>query len=217
MRMLYAILLVAVLAPSACACSMGMSLDFVQGLPEGYYLARNNNDAVIAEAVKRHTGRSAWHYARDNFYVKAPNVAENVSVVPVTIGMAGVQKGVYYNKLIVLLEEHVNVLVTRGRNVEIPHRNRQVPINLKLKTISAVKQKWVATYDFMRPTMSVSMRLNLSNVVKAKVLALLVPADKTKAVQVIRHNNPIRVHHCDSIIYVDGPMPKDAANGFYYF
>ena len=217
MRKLYAILLVAVFAPSAYACSMGMSLDFVHGLPEGFYLAGNNNDADIAETVKKHTGLSTWFYANDNFYVKAPEVAENAAVVSITIGMPVKVDDLHYNKLVVLLEEQVDVLVTRGRHVEIPHRNRQVPLNLKLKTTSALIQKWVATYKFKRPVMSMSMRLNLSKVDKAKVLALLVPVDETKPVQVIRQKKPTRIHRCDSTIYVDGPLPKGAENGFYYF
>ena len=138
-----------------------MSVDFVQGIPGGYYLIANEPD-YISKIVNKQLNRSDWIYVGEGYSVNAPEIAENSEIVPVTISTSEDSEGFPAGKLVIIVEKHVSVLDTKNRNIDIPHRNRQLPLNFEIRTISAVAPMRVATYEFQQTTKSVSTRLNLN-------------------------------------------------------
>lgn len=218
MRIVCVLLLSVVLNLPVYACSMGMSLYFESGIPEGYSLIHSQNHRM-QEIVQAILQRSDWVYAKNDFQIMAPDIAENSAIVPVTINMSPQTDQFRFARLIVLAEKYVDVLVTKDKVVEIPNRHGQVPLDLKLDTVRAGSLVSAATYHFSVYSITrLSMRLNLSDVSQARVIALLIPVDRSEPVQVIRQKEVTRlVHGCDETIYVDGPLPKGAIRGFYYF
>jgi len=200
------------------SCSMGVTLTFKEGLP-GSYEIESEADNNIASLVKKYTQRDDWVNADTALFIKAPSVAENSYVVPVSIDMTKESNIDEIGQVVVLVEKSVAVLRTRGQEIEIPHRNRQVPINLKLNTVNALTTEKVASYRFHDKAVSyLSMRLKLIGTQKARVIALLLPRNNTQPVKVMSQEQVTRVHGgCEHVIYVDGPMPAGAEQGYYYF
>jgi len=206
-----------VYAKKTFACSMGMSLYYVNGVPDGYRATKSDN---VSEVVSNYLGRSDWVHASDECHIETPQLAENAAVVPAQIVMPCSASGeVVFDTVIVVAEKLVDILVTRSRPVEIPNRDGQVPLNFEPKTTNtAAVFVRVATYQFGEYAVpELTMRLNLSGASKVRMLALLVPTDRSKPVQVIRQKKPSVIYSCDRTIYVDGPTPTGSESGFYYF
>jgi len=199
------------------ACSMGMSLNYVSRVPDGYRATKSD---ALSEVVTSYLGRTDWVYAGNECHIKAPEFAENAAVVPLQIVMPGPASGEFaFDEVIVLVEKLVDVLATKEQPANVPNRDGQVPLNFQPNTTStAAVFVRVAAYQFSGPEITeLNMRLDLSGASKARFLALLVPGDKSNPVQVIRQKKPTVIYSCDRTIYVDGPTPAGAERGFYYF
>ncbi len=207
--------------PVAYACSMGMSVHFVEGLPQGFELRHsiaNKPQRNIKRLVRRYLQRTDWRYAAEEYFIQAAEIAENSAVVPVSIKNAGTAQ-VLFERVVILLEKRIQVLDPQLNEADISNRNRQLPIDYQIKTLSASLFIEGASYRFPSGSlvMSLSQRFNLTDAESVNVLVLMEPLDKSKPVQVIYHNEPIRIHSCDTTIYVDGPVPEWAKRGYYYF
>ena len=200
------------------ACSMGVTLTFKEGLPASYVLA-SENENKITMLVQEYTQRDDWVNANATSFIEAPSLAENSHVVPVSIDMRGEAGIEDVAQVLVVVEKSIAVLRTKGKKIVIPHRNRQVPMNLKLDTEDAVFTEKVASYRFHDNVVNhLSMRLKFAGTHKARVIALLIPKNRIKPVKVISQKQVTKVHGgCDHVIYVDGPMPTGAEQGYYYF
>ena len=199
------------------SCSMGMSLSFVNGIPNDYQMTDVDNH-YIPGVIRKYLGRTDWEYANNNYFIKAPEISEQIEQVTVSVLMDKTEKEIRFEKLVIIAEKQVRVLRTKERNKEIPNKNGQVPLNFKPDTINAAKPMWVASYIFSQPVYSVSMRLNLTGFNQARILGLLVPADKSMPIQVIKQEGSIRFHpSCDSVIYVDSPTLINSGKDLYYF
>jgi len=218
MRKLFIGIISLLLSTPVFSCSMGVTLTFKEGLP-GSYVLESEANRTIASLVKKYTQRDEWINADAAAFIKMPSVAENSYVVPVSIDMTEASNIDDVGQVVVLVEKSVAVLRTKGQEIEIPHRNRQVPINLKLNTVNAVTTEKVASYRFHDKTVNyLAMRVKLRGTQTARVFALLLPKDNAQAVKVISQKKATRVHGgCEHIIYVDGPMPTGAEQGYYYF
>jgi len=197
---------------------MGMSLSFTSGIPDGYAVVQSHR-AQLTELVNKYSGHTDWVYASDDNFIKAPELAEDPTVIPVYINLQTNPPDRRHHKIIVLAEKHVNVLLTKQHNVVIPNRNGQIPLDLKLETTTAATTISVATYTLANyPISRLSIRLALPDVDMARLVVLLVPIDKSSPVKVIRQKKPIRIGlACERVIYVDGPLPRGTRRGFYYF
>ncbi|MEJ2050745.1 MAG: hypothetical protein P8Y60_13075, partial [Calditrichota bacterium] len=197
-------------AELAYACSMGMAVNFVEGLPPGFHIKHSiasQPKKKIKRLVRHYLQRKDWRYASADYVIQAAEIAENPAVVPVTVKNTGAVRE-KFSRVVILLERNIRVLDPNMSGADIPNRKRQLPLDYQLPTRSASSVMLAATYRFPsgNPVLLLSQRFNFMDVESVNILVLMEPTDKSKPVQVIYHQKSVRIYSCDTTIYVDGPM-----------
>ena len=228
MRILLSLLLM-ILSPQLLACAMGFGFHFTPDLPAGYVRSAGEGEAITA-FLDREYGPGKWEYAPAQLRVKAPDIAENSAIVPVTVGSDDAGMAGRYRRVRVLLEKQVDVLDASRFSPEylppVYHvdgedwQTRNHPKALQLHEITHKASAIGPVSEFAlsdRAIPDFSLRLNLQGVNGARMFAVFIPADGSRLVQVARQEGVIQVYpRCTRTIYVDGEWPAGLKSAYDY-
>lgn len=216
------------LADYASACSMGFGFSF-SPLREHTALKGNDKQAVD-DFLNREFGSGRWEQLQSPFMVDAPEIAENVAVVPVQVGTedlryAGVYKRIdmYTHSLLRTVDGdkyHHDYLPAvyhvAGEGADKKNNSRAFRFDqLTTKESSAIDKvgSWFP-HDVTLPF--VATRLNCQGMQNVRVFAVLTPWDDSQSVGIVMAEKPTRLHSCSSHFFVVGEWPDGLKSDYYY-
>lgn len=170
---------------------MGVFRNHINGLPV-LYVDTNNYEKLLNDYMIINHGNHKWKYADNSFYLKTPKGIEINTVIPISSGTENESYVGIFAKIIILNESHIDII--RGMR----------STSFWQKTDTAVKINKIATYK-LEPSLIpyVSMRLNLENSSKSRIIVLFIPRDSSKAIQIVRQSNILVTRHpCKRTIYL---------------
>jgi len=185
------LLILLMVSPTVFSCSMGVFRNHIRGLPD-LYIHTNNYEKLLHDYMVTNYSDFKWVYAGNSFYLKTPMGVEINSVIPIS---AGTNKESYvgkFNKIIILNESHIDVIMG------------EIATSFWQKTDTAVKIEKIAAYKLGRTLLPyISMRLNLENSRNSRVIVLFIPKEKSQAIQIVKQEKVLFTGHpCKRTIYI---------------
>ena len=94
---------------SAYACFYGFSFYFAP-VPSSDFIVSSKDERSLDGFFDKKYGPNRWRYSSPSSFVRAPDIAENAAVIPVTIRLDDVEQVRQYQKIEVFIERIVDVL-----------------------------------------------------------------------------------------------------------
>ncbi len=171
---------------------------------------------LAADFLDSNFGRSRWQYANQHIFFTLPEIAENSSYIPTTIGSNNPADIGKFSEIAVYIEKHVYILDSAAYHRESLPRFWQHHTLGKVYKHSnkALKFEQLARYTLADKAYPyVSTRFNFSDYHipgDINMFAVFIPEDRKKTVMVIKPGNKIHVSTCSPVthIIVDGKWPR---------
>jgi hypothetical protein len=199
------------------ACSMGFSIIFKE-IEEGNTYS-NHDTNIIDNFLNKKYGANKWELAEEEFYIKAPEIAENPTIIPVTIGAENAEYAGKFSEIKWFNIESIKVLDTkRYENSYLPRvyhvddlsKNSSNALNFNEITYKEKRINNVASFKLSGSSIPyISMRLNLSGASYSQLFAAFIPYNSKEKIIVVKQKKEINTPGlCSSTYYIRGEWPK---------
>lgn len=217
------------LSSAAFACSMGFSFSFIKGVPEGY-VYNDDADANRTDFLDKRYGKGKWIYADESYFVKAPKIAEDCSVVQLTIGTDDAQQSGRYKSIELYLQRYINVLVNEKFDPSyLPQKyyileenqDKNSPNAFDFGKIIRKKSGFfsLVQYQLSNHTLPyTALRVKEEDAELIRLIAVFRPYNtKDKILVLVQKEPTILSSHCHSKYYVEGEWPAGLRERYDYY
>ena len=158
-RRSFLLLLLSIANVKATSCSFGFSFNF-EVLDEETSKSMRGKEGMVAFLNKSY-GENNWEYSTESLSLELPDITENSSVVPITVGSNNAQLAGVYSELTLYIEKHIRV-IDKGKYsrehlpatyyINDPSKNSDKAFNLQGMTYDEVAIHKVARFKLDKST-----------------------------------------------------------------
>lgn len=213
---------------SAYACFYGFSFYFAP-VPSSDFIVSSKDERSLGGFFDKKYGPNRWRYSSPSSFVRAPDIAENAAVVPVTIRLDDVEQVRKYQKIEVFMERIVDVLdAAKFDSTYLPPvyhvdgenwESKNHPNALQLRKITYPMSTMFNAVGFKLGEYTlpeISIRLRNLDSRKMRVVTAFIPSDASQQIVVVKQENVTETPGCSTTIYVNGKWPDGLKSVYEY-